>query len=88
MLRKQGLQVFHYLDDILLVAQEPQILTELQELPPEKATTVASQVEKISTLSYLSASQCLKLGSLAATIPMVKRANWRMRTFQVEFLKQ
>lgn len=127
---KQGLRVFHYLDDVLLVARTHQALTEhweilvrtwlslgwiinwqksqpiptqkiiffgaildteknMVELPPEKATALISRLERTTTQSHILASHCLRLlGSLAATIPIIKWAHWRMRTFQVGFLKQ
>lgn len=40
-------------------------------------------------MTYLSVSRCLSLlGTVAAMIPMVKWAHWRMRIFQKGFLNQ
>lgn len=59
------------------------------EMPKEKMTALLTKVEGISKMTYLSASRSLSLlGTLAATIPMVRWAHWRMRIFQKGFLDQ
>ncbi|XP_068118214.1 polycystin-1-like [Hyperolius riggenbachi] len=130
LLRQRGLQVHHYLDDILLIAQSKQKLLEHKEtllhtlqqfgwlinwdkskltpaqtliflgaeidtvhnavrLPQEKVQTILRRVNSVKIMDSLSARQCLALlGTLTATIPMVKWAKWNIREFQTGFLHQ
>lgn len=123
-LRGKGLRVHHYLDDVLLLHQDPEVLQshsrvliatlqrfgwiinwEKSQLSPTQSMvylgalidTLQGQVslpnprvkvfrERIQfalSRRFMTATQCLWLvGTLVATIPMVKWAQWNLRSFQ------